>query len=381
MLKLPDSFAGATSDSRLVRPGMLFVALKGEKVDGRDFIPQALEKGAAGVVEGLDELQRLASEYRSSLKAKVVGVTGSAGKTTTKEFLRAFLSRAGKTHATGGNFNNHIGLPLTILNTLEDADFLVLEMGTNHPGEIAALCDIARPDVGVISSIGTAHMEFFGSSEGIAREKGVLLERVRDFCAVPESVKCKEILRGMAAGRFLEAPREKFLADALSEILPGDHNVANASVAFRAAAEFGVSCEDAVAALDGFSLPGARWSRTEKNGITFVNDTYNANPDAMKAALATFAEMKGFARRIAVLGDMFELGAHGGELHKEVFDFAATLGLDAVYAVGEASSKCRADAAFKNVDDAKEAVFKLLKPGDAVLLKASHSMGLGRILD
>ena len=216
MLKLPDSFAGATSDSRLVRPGMLFVALKGEKVDGRDFIPQALEKGAAGVVEGLEELQRLASEYRSSLKAKVVGVTGSAGKTTTKEFLRAFLSRAGKTHATGGNFNNHIGLPLTILNTPEDADFLVLEMGTNHPGEIAALCDIARPDAGVISSIGTAHIEFFGSSEGIAREKGVLFERVREFCAVPENVKCKEILRGMAAGRFLEAPCESFLADALS---------------------------------------------------------------------------------------------------------------------------------------------------------------------
>jgi len=310
----------------------------------------------------------------------VVGVTGSAGKTTTKEFLRAFLSRAGKTHATGGNFNNHIGLPLTILNAPKDADFLVLEMGTNHPGEIAALCDIARPDVGVISSIGTAHMEFFGSSEGIAREKGVLLERARDFCAVPESVKCKEILRGMAAGRFLEAPSEKFLADALSEILPGDHNVANASVAFRAAAEFGVRREDAVAALDGFSLPGARWSRTEKEGITFVNDTYNANPDAMKAALATFAKMKGFSRRIAVLGDMFELGALVDELHKEVFDFAATLGLDAVYAVGEASSKCRCDAAFKNVEDAREAVFKLLKPGDAVLLKASHSMDLGRIL-
>lgn len=381
MLKLPDSFAGATSDSRLVRPGMLFVALKGEKVDGRDFIPQALEKGAAGVVEGLEELQRLASEYRSSLKAKVVGVTGSAGKTTTKEFLRAFLSRAGKTHATGGNFNNHIGLPLTILNTPEDADFLVLEMGTNHPGEIAALCDIARPDAGAISSIGTAHIEFFGSSEGIAREKGVLFERAREFCAVPENIKCKEILRGMAAGRFLEAPCESFLADALSGILPGVHNAMNASVAFRAAAEFGVSREDAVAALDGFSLPGARWSRTEKNGIAFVNDTYNANPDAMKAALATFAEMKGFARRIAVLGDMFELGARGDELHKEVFDFAATLGLDAVYAVGEASSKCRCDAAFKNVDDAKEAVFKLLKPGDAVLLKASHSMDLGRILD
>ena len=136
-------FSGATFDSRAVKPGMLFVALKGEKNDGHAYIPQALERGAVGVVDGLDELQKLANEYRRSLKAKVIGITGSAGKTTTKELLRAFLSKAGKTHATDGNFNNHIGLPLTILNCPKDADFLVVEMGTNHPGEIAALCQIA----------------------------------------------------------------------------------------------------------------------------------------------------------------------------------------------------------------------------------------------
>jgi len=381
MLNLPDAFSGATSDSRLVKPGMLFVALKGENVDGRDFIPQALEKGAAGIVEGLGELQRLAAEYRASLKAKVVGVTGSAGKTTTKEFLRAFLSRVGKTHATGGNFNNHIGMPLTILNTPKDADFLVLEMGTNHPGEIAALCDIAKPDVGVISSIGTAHIEFFGSSEGIAREKGVLFERAREFCVAPASVNCIDILKDMCAGRFVAASDEEFLAEALSGILPGKHNVSNASAAFRAAAEFGLGREDAIAALDGFSLPGSRWKKIDKGGVLFVDDTYNANPDAMKASLATFVdEMSGRKRRIAVLGDMFELGEKSEELHREVFDFAAALGLDAVYAIGETSSKCKADAVFKNVEDAREAVFKLLEPGDAVLLKASHSMDLGRLL-
>ena len=157
-----------TFDSREIKPGMGFVALKGEKTDGRAFIPQALERGAVDVIEGLEALQTRAKERRRSLKAKVVGLTGSAGKTTTKELLKTFLSTVGKTYATEGNFNNHIGLPLTILNCPDDADFLVLEMGSNHPGEIAALCDIAAPDAGVITNIGTAHLEFFKSQDGIA---------------------------------------------------------------------------------------------------------------------------------------------------------------------------------------------------------------------
>ena len=159
-----------TFDSREVKPGMGFVALKGEKADGHAFIPQALERGAAEIVDGLDALQEKARERRRSLKAKVVGLTGSAGKTTTKELLRAFLSTVGRTYATEGNFNNHIGLPLTILNCPDDADFLVLEMGSNHPGEIAALCEIAAPDAGVITNVGTAHLEFFKTQDGIAAE-------------------------------------------------------------------------------------------------------------------------------------------------------------------------------------------------------------------
>ena len=162
-------FCGATFDSRLVKPGMLFVALKGEKSDGHDYIPMALEKGAAGIVDGYEELDRVAREYRRSLKATVVGITGSAGKTTTKELVKAFLSKAGKVHATEGNFNNHIGLPITILNCPRDADFLVLEMGTNHPGEIAHLCDVAEPDCGLVTNVGTAHIEFFETQDGIAR--------------------------------------------------------------------------------------------------------------------------------------------------------------------------------------------------------------------
>ena len=179
MFDIKKEFSGATFDSRQVKPGMLFVALKGENVDGREYIADALAKGAAGIIEGYDELHRVAREYRRSLRATVVGVTGSAGKTTTKELLKAFLSKAGRTFATEGNYNNHIGVPVTILNCPRDAEFLVVEMGSNHPGEISALCDIAEPDIGVVTNIGTAHLEFFKTREGIADEKGELLRRAK----------------------------------------------------------------------------------------------------------------------------------------------------------------------------------------------------------
>lgn len=375
------TFCGATFDSRNVKPGMLFVALKGENSDGHDYIPMALAKGAAGIVDGYEELDRTAREYRRSLKATVVGITGSAGKTTTKELVKAFLSKAGKVHATEGNFNNHIGLPITILNCPPDADFLVLEMGTNHPGEIAHLCDIAEPDCGLLTNVGTAHIEFFLTQDAIAREKGMLLERARDFAVVSSENARLDILRGLRPHGLVEAdPHPAWLAEALADILPGAHNVANAALAFALAERFGVSRRDAVSALSDFTLPGARWRRSVKDGIHFIDDTYNANPDAMIAALETFARQSVPARRIAVLGDMFELGQSADELHRRVFDRAAGFGFDLVIAVGARSSRCRCDLAYPTVE-ALEADFRsLLKAGDTVLLKASHGMGLGRLL-
>ena len=376
-------FSGATFDSREVRPGMLFVALKGEKADGHDYIPQALAKGAAGIVDGYEELDRVALEYRRSLRAKVIGVTGSAGKTTTKELLKAFLSRAGKVHATAGNFNNHIGLPITILDCPKDADFLVVEMGTNHPGEIAHLCDVAEPDGGVITNVGTAHIEFFGTQDGIAREKGTLLVRAKDFAVAASGNARIELLGELVAGsgKALEVvdPEQQWLVDALRGILPGAHNVSNAAVAYAAAERFGVTHEDAVAALRGFTLPGARWRRSEKDGVRYVDDTYNANPDSMIAALDAFAKEPA-ARRIAILGDMFELGEASEGLHRKVFDHAASLGLDKVVAVGEMSSRCAADAKYPTAAALKSDLANVVAPGDAVLLKASHGMGLGSVL-
>lgn len=360
-----------TFDSRAVRPGMGFVALKGENADGHDFIPQALAAGAAEIVDGLEELQAKAKAYRRTLKANVIGVTGSAGKTTTKELLKAFLSKIGKTSATEGNFNNHIGLPLTILNCPEDAAFLVVEMGTNHPGEIAALCDIAKPDVGVLTNIGTAHLEFFKTQEGIAEEKGTLLRRA----GLAFSAKDNAFLPGTVD------THQEWMREALGGVLPGDHNVSNACLAFAVAEHFGATREQAVAALADFALPGSRWRKIEKWGATFIDDTYNANPSSMIAALDAFVATPCDGKRIAVLGDMFELGEKSLEYHRQVFDHAMKLGIPLVIGVGEMSSQCLCHLVYKNLDDLKKKFRVDVSAGDLVLLKASHSMKLGELVD
>lgn len=379
-------FEGATFDSRLVKPGMLYVALKGGNVDGNDFIPKALEAGAAKVIGGenaLAELQSLARRYRRSLKgATVVALTGSAGKTTTKELLKSFLSTLGKTHATAGNYNNHLGLPITILNCPRDAKFLVLEMGSNHPGEIAALCDIAEPDSGLVTNIGTAHIEFFRTREGIADEKGTLLAKTREFGAVPGNCDFKDVLRSKCRGEFVVAePLPPELADAVKAVLPGEHNLTNASVAFAVASRYGVSVEGAVQSLRNFALPGSRWRKVEKNGVRFIDDTYNANPDAMKAALSTFSKLENGGRKIAVLGDMFELGESSERLHAEVFDYASKLGLDAVIAVGASASRCKCTKSFENLQKLLEIAPTEFQEGDLVLLKASNAMKLGKLTE
>ena len=362
-----------TLDSRAVRPGMGFVALKGEKVDGRDFIPQALAAGAADVITGLDELHARARERRRALKAKVVGLTGSAGKTTTKEFLKAFLGCYG----TEGNYNNHIGLPLTILNCPDDAEFLVLEMGTNHPGEIAALCGIAEPDVGVIASIGTAHIEFFGTQEGIAEEKGALFASTRDFNVVSSTCNQLGILRRLSKPRLVEVD---VASGGLECPLPGAHNLSNMMIAYATARELGVPHETCAARLSDFSLPGARWRVSEKWGATFIDDTYNANPDSMIAALDAFATTPCDGRRIAVLGDMFELGDKSLEMHKKVFAHAMALGIPLVIGVGETSSQCLCHLVYKTVAALKKKFRVDVSAGDLVLLKASHGMHLGDLI-
>lgn len=367
-----------TFDSREVRPGMGFIALKGEKSDGRAFIPAAKAAGAVDIIEGLEELHERARARRRELSATVVGVTGSAGKTTTKELLKTFLAVAGKTYGTEGNFNNHIGLPLTILNCPDDADFLVLEMGSNHPGEIASLCEIAEPDIGVVTGIGSAHLEFFGSRAGIAEEKGALLASARDFGVYPDWDDFAAEL-GKRGGDSIGVSAERSPLKESEEVLP-PHFADNAALAFAVASRFGVSQEAARHSLAGFALPGARWRRVEKNGVAYIDDTYNANPDSMIGALDVLSSMQVEGRRIAVLGDMFELGEGAFELHKKVFDHARSLKLDRIIGVGEMSAQCDCDRAFGTLAEFKAVAVEEIRAGDTVLLKASHGMKLGELL-
>lgn len=432
-----DSFEGATIDSRTAKPGCLYAALKGEKADGHDFAYKACAAGAAfSLVErtpppGPDgktpphvivkdvrrALADAARAYRLSLKWRVAGVTGSAGKTSTKELLAAFLRSAGKTASTPGNLNNDLGLPLSILNAPQDCSFGVFECGSNHPGEIAALADILRPDCAVVSSVGNAHIEHFKSLDGTAREKGSL------FAAVPPSgfnVVSREnvrfgILKEMSKARLVEtslkdasAPFyarivdsssgrfEAVEADGTATILetglPGDYNISNALLAFAAARTLGVPAAQCAAALDGFALPGRRWRTVERDGVTWIDDAYNANPDSMKAALGNFARIPCRGRRIAVLGDMFELGPRSAALHAETGNFAATLGLDIVVATGEKMSTAFAPAyhiaapesmiiSVPGVSSAAALMPGILKPGDCVLLKGSRGMAMEHIYE
>lgn len=367
----------ATFDSRQVKPGMTFVALKGEKADGHDFIPQALAAGAAKIIDGYEALDAEAKARRAALHAKVVAVTGSAGKTTTKELLKAFFSRLGKTHATQGNFNNHIGLPMTILNCPDDAEFLILEMGTNHPGEIAHLCEIAQPDVGVLTNVGTAHLEFFGSREAIAKEKGTLLGAAKEFSIV--SSECFGLDMMPSERRIQVDPRNAEIAEAVAIVLPGDHNLSNASLAFAAAQKFGLTAEEASKALAGFQLPGARWRKYEWCGVTYIDDSYNANPESMIAALDAFAKEKCYGQHIACLADMLELGENSKELHRQVFQHAKDLGFF-VIGIGPISCHCPSHFQLFDTDHLYRILPNTVKTGDVVLLKGSHSWNLTNAL-
>ena len=390
---IPYEYSGVVFDSRKVTPGCLFAALPGASADGHAFVRQAYGKGAKGLLVRKDRareftgaesnalipvddvkvsLAETAREYRKTLKAEVVGITGSAGKTTVKEFTAAFLRTKGKTHATAGNYNNDLGLPITILECPPDARFLVLEMGTNHPGEIAHLVGIGRPDVGIISSVGTAHIEFFKTQDGIAEEKGTLFRSLPEhgMAVLGANNDRFEMLRDMCRCRIV-------VSDGKAPFdcpLVGEYNRWNMSLAWNCAREFGVSEAEALGALEGFVLPGDRWRTSERGGVTFISDCYNANPTSMIAALETFAAEPCRGRRVAVLGDMFELGDASERLHAEVKDRALSLGLDRVLFVGDNFGGI-------SFEKAKSELFSYVEPGDSVLLKASHGMALDRMLE
>jgi UDP-N-acetylmuramoyl-tripeptide--D-alanyl-D-alanine ligase len=421
-----------TFDSRAVGAGDLFVAMAGERVDGHDFLAAAAAAGAVGalssraddalpcvvVADSVEALGKLASGVHARLVAgglQTLGITGSSGKTSTKDLLGQVLAAAGPTVSPPGSYNNDIGLPLTVLGADEQTRFLVLEMGSRGRGHIARLCRVARPRVGVVLNVGSAHLGEFGSPEGIAEAKGELVEALPEDGTAVLNADDPRVLgmaprtraRVLTTGRGADADvravdvaldeqaRPRFVLVAGGEEHPvalqvvGEHQVANALSAAGAALAVGMTPGEVATALSAAG-PRSRWrmevSRRD-DGVTVVNDAYNANPESMRAALAALAGLPA-TRRIAVLGGMAELGPDAAAEHDRLGRDAAAAGADLIVAVGPdavgiadgaAAAGRRAGEESVHVPDraaARELLSEVLRPGDVVLVKASRSYGL-----
>ena len=421
------------TDSRKIAKGEVFVALVGDKFDAHDFIPQVAEAGAAVVIvsrvdaqwlelscaiievaDTLRALQQLAHGYRLLHDPLVVAITGSNGKTSTKDFTRAVLSKKFKVCATVGNLNNHIGVPLSILRLGEQDDCCLLEMGMNHHGEIKVLTDIAEPDAGIITNIGVAHIEHLSSREGIAQEKGTLAEAVPaggwvvlnandDFTtSIASRTKATVVTAGLGRGEVSatdlkrEADGTTFTLDFRGEKvatylpIPGEHMVGNAALAAATGWKLGISPSDIGAAIREVKLTGGRLETKHVGGVTFLDDSYNANPDSMRAGLRTLVALNGSGRRIAVLGRMGELGVHATTEHQSLGTFAAEMNLAALFTVGNeadlittaASTHCSSLIThhFPTHADCAAHLRSFLREGDTVLLKGSRSAGMEKVL-
>ena len=422
-----------STDSRTLKRGQLFVALRGENFDGHNFVEATARKGAAGAMvesnwEGkvpenfplirsrdtLQAYQALAANYRKSLPLRVVAITGSNGKTTTKDFTAAVLARRFRVTKTEANFNNHVGLPRTILEATSQDEVAVWEIGMNHPGEVAVLASLAVPDVAMITNIGVAHIEFMGSREAIAEEKGALVEAVSADGTVilnaddpftkhiAARARAKVILAGTTAGtiRASEITQSEsgtdftFLEGAhrcrAQLPVPGLHMVQNALLAVAAGRVFGVSLEDCAAGLIAAPLAKARLQIKEIGGVEFIDDSYNANPDSMKAALRTLAELPADGKRIAVLGEMKELGAESERGHREVGETAAAFGIDRLIAIGNVAAAMAETAqhagleestVVRSTSEAAELLSKIAAPGDLVLIKGSRAARTEEVIE
>lgn len=419
---------GVCTDTRKLVRGAVFFALRGEKFDADAFAAGALAGGAAvAVVHGwegqppdgtavirvqdtLAALQRLASWWRSRLDLRVVAVTGSNGKTSVKDFTAAVLGRRFGVSATVGNLNNHIGLPLTVLAAGSEHTVAVWEMGMNHANEIAPLCEIARPEFGIITNIGSAHIEFLGSRQGIAAEKGMLARALPPHgrLFVPESCDFNDYFRSITAAGVVtvDGPGSPVRSGAIEagptgsrfELLmdgeapqwvelaaSGRHMVTNALLAAAVGRELGVPAAEVAAGLSGAVLTSGRLRRFNHDGVVVFDDTYNANPESMAAAIATLAAtvLPDGARRFIVLGRMGELGDHAAAAHRNTGEQAAVAGL-VLIAVGEGAEGIAAGAGgaphFVDLADAAAWLRREVKSGDAVLFKGSRTAAIERVM-
>ncbi len=421
-----------STDSRSINPGEAFVALHGERHDGHTFVPQALQKGASvAVVDHVepawdadeatlvkvddtgDALLDLARWHRDGLNAAVVGVTGSCGKSTIKNMLSAILGREGSCTAAPSSFNNRVGVPITLLDADTDDDFVVCEMGANAPGEIDELAACARPDGAVVSCIGDCHLEGFGGRKGVRDAKGeivpyitdggtLVLNRddqlcmtlknqhdgpVRTFGFSDDAWLTPHALERRAGSWVFRARGETFHLAA-----PGRYNVANAAAAMTLAFSVGCSLDAVKEGLAEVSLPPMRYETSEICGVTVVEDCYNSNPTAARAAVDAFLDQPVAGRRAVIFGDMLELGEQAPELHREMGEFLGGRDIQLLIAIGEygrevlkgwnsVASSARQAMHFQEPERAWKPVWDRLKAGDGLLLKGSRKLGLEQIVN
>lgn len=418
----PALVTGWSVDTRTQNAGDLYFALRGPNFDGHDFAAQAAAQGAAGVVverpagvpvelivgDTLRALQELGAWARARWGGTVIGVTGSAGKTTTKDAIAHLLSVAMPTGRTVGNFNNHVGVPLSILRLPGECRAAVLEMGMNHAGEIRELAGIGKPEIGVVTNVGYAHVEFFDSIEGVAAAKRELIEalpasgvavlnaddeRVAKF---RDAHPGRSVTFGFSEGADVRAEhydgaRFRALGVDFETSMPGRHGVMNLLAGVAVAREFGIAPERLRDAVRAFTPGNMRGERIEHGGMVIWNDCYNANPEAMESMLAVLAETPA-ARRMAVLGEMLELGRAAGELHRRVGRCAKGHGIDFLIGVrGNAREMIDAavgagfpaNAAYFIEDPAEAGRFvrAIARPGDALLFKGSRGVHVEKALD
>ncbi|RPI06542.1 MAG: UDP-N-acetylmuramoyl-tripeptide--D-alanyl-D-alanine ligase [Ignavibacteriae bacterium] len=429
---------GLSLDSRTMKPGELFIAIRGDQFDGHNFISKSIEGGAACIIverrwadvntsmmvsiniprliveNTLQTLGKLANLHRRKFDLPVIAVGGSNGKTTTKEMIRSVLEMKYHVLCTEGNFNNHIGVPQTLFRLEKKHEIAVVEIGTNHPGEIDTLCTILEPTHGLITNIAREHMEFFGTLEGVAKSEGELfvwLEKhhglifvnADDKHLVRLSKKNKKTVRfGISAREVsIKGSIESYNADAQAQLrvrpknkkafeftvgVSGEHNAKDALAAAAVGLKFNVPAADIQKALASFQSADKRLHLQRIGHMTVLNDTYNANPDSTLAALATLREMKPTGKKIAVLADMLELGHHAEQLHREIGESASRSGVDILLTFGRLSKSIH-DAAtvetkahFENKSALADYLVRTLADGDIVLVKGSRGMKMEEVI-
>lgn len=424
---------GFSIDTRSLAPDEVFVALEGEHADGHDYIGAAFERGALAAVvsrrwftahgenylggnfiiveDTLRALQEMARAYRRRLDPEVFALTGTNGKTTTKEMVGAILSTQMVAHKTPGNWNNHIGVPLTLLSMRQPVDVVVLEMGTNHFGEIALLCQLAEPDTGLITNVGHGHTEFLQDVDGVRREKGALFAwlAARGVAFVnandPQVVRAadetgvrRKVTFGFDVAADVRASGLQLDDEGCATFVwnghcirvgtPGLHSAANALAAVAVGQYYQIRPENMAAVLAQPLSVGGRMRRLQVAGRVVIDDSYNANPESMRAALQFLSRLRTDGKRVAILGDMFELGALRDQAHHDVLQFAADQKIDEILVIGEAMQAAVEQAGsrwphvrfFTDRAALIEALLLETRPGDVLLIKGSRGMKMEEIL-